>query len=58
VSKQQQQQPQDTPQRTCTRCGGKSFTDMAIMDPTTSRMQHLFRCRSCDSQQWTPEPDK
>jgi hypothetical protein len=54
MTKQQQQQPQDVPQQTCTRCGGKSFIDTPIMDPISSRMQHMFRCRSCDHQQWEP----
>jgi hypothetical protein len=48
----------DLIQRTCIRCGGKSFIHTPIMDTTTGRMQHMFRCRACDNQQWTTEPDK
>jgi len=58
MTKQQQQQPQDGPERTCIRCGGKSFIETKIMDPTNSRANLLFRCRECDSHQWTPEPFK
>jgi len=49
AQQQQQPQPQD---RVCKRCGGKAFIDTPIMDPLTSRNQHMFRCRACDQQQW------
>lgn len=52
--KQQQQQPQDIPQQDCLRCGGKAFVHTAIVDPATSRTHHMFRCKACDHQQWTP----
>jgi hypothetical protein len=41
MTKQEQQQPQDTPQTKCEGCGGSNMFDTPIADPKTSLTYHL-----------------
>lgn len=57
--KQQQQQPQpdEGPQRTCSKCGSQSFFHNVITDPTSARNHHMYRCKVCDGLQWSSDAD-
>jgi hypothetical protein len=46
---------QEIPRQTCARCRGIGFFHTPILDPATSRMFHLFRCKTCENHQWSAD---
>jgi hypothetical protein len=39
--------------RRCARCGGTLVFFNAVVDLDTGHTFHLYRCKTCDDQQWT-----
>jgi hypothetical protein len=52
VTKQQQQQPQQSAPMKCDSCGGASFFKSPILDPKTQMTYDLQRCRDCGYIRW------
>jgi hypothetical protein len=55
------QSAEDTARRTsqqCALCEGIAFFHTILVDPVTARRFHLYRCISCDNQQWTSPSDE
>jgi len=57
ITMHQPQQRQDMREPTCTRCGGIGFFHTPISDPTTGRIVHLFRCKTCENHQWASDAE-
>lgn len=45
---------ESAPPTACPRCGSHGFFDTPIPDTKTSRTFHLYRCKACGHQQWSP----
>jgi hypothetical protein len=51
------ERPPPSQQRTpasqrCVLCEGSAFFHITLVDQVTARRFHLYRCISCDNQQW------